>query len=197
MAGAVGDPELLAKGRRRVDHKFLFRRVVDRSRLHLRRIVSVAKLGEAEAAHVLQRIDLAHEGQVALSVQSHETAAEKIELDGKLRCKVSIDQAQHLVRSENILWVVLKVKDRYQARVCHFLDLGIGAIAHGIKGNVELVVEDGVVEQALPLLALLLLVVENYLFQIFCRTLVKCTKRGNGRIDLLNWFRLLGRRHHF
>ena len=72
MAGSVCDPELLAKHGGRVDDEFLFLLVIRGRGLHLRRIVTVAELGEAEAAHVLERADFAHERQVALRVQCHQ-----------------------------------------------------------------------------------------------------------------------------
>lgn len=66
VAGAIGNPELLAKYSRRVNNKFLFNLVVDGRGLHLWRVVAIAELCEAEAAHVLERAYIAHEGQVTL-----------------------------------------------------------------------------------------------------------------------------------
>ena len=111
MAGTVSNPELLAHNSRRIDGKFLSLGVVDRSSLHLGRVVSITKLSEAEASHALQAIDLLHEGQMAFRMQSHEGTSEQVELDGEFSCDISIDLAEHLVSGENILWVVLEVKD--------------------------------------------------------------------------------------
>ena len=111
MAGPIGNPELLAECRRGVNHKFLFGLVVRRRRLHLGSIVAVAKFGEAEAAHVLERVDFTHHGQVTLSVESHEGAAKEVELDGELGGEVSVDLSEHLVGGEDVLRVVLEVKD--------------------------------------------------------------------------------------
>ena len=60
VASTVCDPELLGKSRRGVDSELLSLWVIDGGSLHLGRIVAVSKLGEAEAAHVLQGVDLAH-----------------------------------------------------------------------------------------------------------------------------------------
>ena len=71
MACSICDPEFLGQGSWRVDLKFLSRCIVNRCSLHLRRIITVAELGEAEAAHVLQVRYFFHEGQVALGMQGH------------------------------------------------------------------------------------------------------------------------------
>jgi len=67
-----------------VNHEF-FGLLIIRSRgLHLDRVVTVAELSEAEAAHVRQVIDLVHEGAVAVRVQGDQSATEQVELDGEL-----------------------------------------------------------------------------------------------------------------
>lgn len=52
--------------------------------LHLDRVVAVAQLSEAEAAHVRQVVHLVHEGAVAVGVQGDQGAPEQVELDSEL-----------------------------------------------------------------------------------------------------------------
>ena len=54
MASSVSDPELLGKCSWGMDCEFLGDWIVVGSGLHLGSVVSVAKLGETEASHVLQ-----------------------------------------------------------------------------------------------------------------------------------------------
>ena len=68
MAGPIRDPELLAERRRRINRELLLIGVVDGRSFHLGRIITIAKLSEAEAAHVLEGGDIAHEGQVTFRV---------------------------------------------------------------------------------------------------------------------------------
>ena len=58
MACAVRDPELLASNRGRIDLKFLFHWVVNSGGLHLWCVVTVTKLSEAEAPHILKRANI-------------------------------------------------------------------------------------------------------------------------------------------
>lgn len=76
MAGAVGDPVLLTGGSRRVDDELVSVHVEDRCGLHLGGIVTVTKLSKTEAAMIGQRVDLAHERQVAVRVQRHQGTTE-------------------------------------------------------------------------------------------------------------------------
>ncbi len=94
--------------------------------LHLRSIVSVAKLSEAETAHVFQAVDVLHYWQVTIRVQSHKCAAEKVELDSELSRKITIDVTEHLVCGENVLWVILKIEYGDQFLVTYPLDPCVG-----------------------------------------------------------------------
>jgi len=111
VAGTVSNPELLAHNSRRIDGKFLSLSIIDCSGLHLGRVVSITKLSEAEASHALQAVNLLHEGQMAFRMQGHKGTSEQVELDGEFSSNISIDLTKHLVSGENILWVVLEVKD--------------------------------------------------------------------------------------
>ena len=91
VASTVGDPELLGQGSWRVDHKLLGLLIIDSSGLHLWSIVSISQLSEAEASHVLERVNILQEWQVSLGMQSHQGATEKVELDGDLGGQVAIE----------------------------------------------------------------------------------------------------------
>jgi len=111
VASTVCNPELLGEHGWRVNSELLSRVVVVGSRLHFRRIVAVAELSEAEAAHVLEAVDLSHDGQVALRVETGQGTSEKIELHGELGGEGAVDLGQHLVGRENVMGVSLKVKN--------------------------------------------------------------------------------------
>ena len=74
--------------------------------LHLDRVVTVAELSEAEAAHVRQVIHLVHEGTVAVGVQGDQGATEQIELDGELSGEGTVHIGEHLMGGQKVLRVV-------------------------------------------------------------------------------------------
>jgi hypothetical protein len=84
VTGSVSNPVFLRLRSGAVDSELLSLLIISCCGLHLRSIVSVTQLCEAETTHVLQRVYLAHEWQVTLSMQSHQGAAKQVELDGKL-----------------------------------------------------------------------------------------------------------------
>ena len=190
MASAICDPELLAGNGGRIDLKFLFHWVVDSSGLHLWRVVAVTKLGEAEAAHVFERVNISQEGQVAVGVQGHQSAAKQVELDSELGGKVAINHAKHLVGGKNVLRIIVEVEDGDNLLFCDSLDLSIGSRSLLVKRNVKLVGENWVLEKIEPFLALFRLVVENDIAQLVSCSLIEGSECGNSRIDL-------SRRHHF
>ena len=69
--------------------------------------------------------------------------------------------------SEDVLWIVLEVKDRDDVSFSNLFDLCVGPIALSIKRDVELVVEGRVIEQSLPLSQLLWLIIEDDPFEFF------------------------------
>jgi len=146
VASTVSDPELLGKSRWRVYGEFLGLRVVDGGSLHLGRIVAVSKLGEAEAAHVLQGVDLTHEWQMALGVQGHKCATEEVELHSELSDKRTVNHSEHFVRSENVLRIFLKIEDRDNARIADLLDLCVGDVTLLVKRRVKALSEDRVLK---------------------------------------------------
>ena len=69
MDSTVGDPVLLTLGRRTVDDKLLGGRVVTSGRLHLDGIVTVAQLGQTEAAGRVERVDIRNKVAMTISAQ--------------------------------------------------------------------------------------------------------------------------------
>jgi len=67
-----------------VNHELFGLLIIRSSGLHLDRVVTVAELSEAEAAHVREVIDLVHKGTVAVCVQGDQSPTEQVELDGEL-----------------------------------------------------------------------------------------------------------------
>ena len=166
VAGAVGDPEFLGFGGGGVDGEGLFGGVVFGGGLHFGSVVAVSKLGEAEAAHVLEAVDVLHEGQVAVGVEGRKRSTEQVELDRELGGERAIDHAEHLVGGEDVLRVVVEVKDRDDSFVTDALDLGVGAVTLLVERQVELVGKDGVLHQLKPLGSLVFLIIEEHFSQI-------------------------------
>ena len=166
MAGAVGDPEFLGFGGGGVDGEGLFGGVVFGGGLHFGSVVAVSKLGEAEAAHVLEAVDVLHERQVAVGVEGRKRSTEQVELDRELGGERAIDHAEHLVGGEDVLRVVVEVKDRDDSFITDALDLGVGAVTLLVKRQVELVGKDGILHQLKPLGSLVFLIIEEHFSQI-------------------------------
>lgn len=124
-------------------------------------------------------------------MESHERTTEEIELHSELSREVAIDHAEHLVRREYVLGVILEVKDAHYAGVRDLPDLGVGTVTLIGERNVKLVVENGIVEDFNPFAVLLWLIIKNDGGKIFGGTLIDITKRCDSGIDLLR------RRHHF
>jgi hypothetical protein len=85
--------------------------VVGGGGLHLDRVVAVAQLREAEAAHVREVVHLVHEGAVAVGVQGDQGATEQVELDSELSGQGAIHIGEHLVGCQEVLRVVLEIID--------------------------------------------------------------------------------------
>jgi len=111
VACPIRDPELLGQGRWRVDHELLLRIVISGRRFHLGRIITIPQLGETEAAHVLKAINILHERQMPLRMESHQRPAKQVKLHRELGRQVTIKLSQHLMCSKNVLFVILEVKD--------------------------------------------------------------------------------------
>lgn len=122
MAGTIRDPELLGENCWTVNRKLLSGVVVYGSGLHLRRIVTIAELSEAETAHVLKAVHLSHDRQVAFRVEARQRAAKKIELDCELGDEGAVDLTKHLMGCENVMGISLKVKNRHNFLIADSLD---------------------------------------------------------------------------
>ncbi len=129
MASSIGNPELVREDCWRVNGELLSLFIVSGGSLHLWRIVSKAKFGEAETPHVFETINILHDLKVALRVKIHECAAEQVELNGELGGEVSIDLAEHLVSCKDVLGVVFEIKNGDQLFVTNSLDSSIGEVS--------------------------------------------------------------------
>jgi hypothetical protein len=85
--------------------------IVGSGGLHLYRVVAVAQLSEAEAAHVREVVHLVHEGAVAVGVQGDQGAPEQVELNSELCGEGAIHIGEHLVGCQEVLGVVLEIID--------------------------------------------------------------------------------------
>ena len=85
--------------------------VVVSGSFHLGCIVAVTKFGETEAPHVLKAINLFHNWQVTLRVQTSKGTAEQIELHCEFSGEIAINLSNHLVSSKNILRISLEIKN--------------------------------------------------------------------------------------
>ncbi len=94
-----------------MNHKLFGLLIVRGCGLHLYRVISVAKLSEAEAAHVRQVIHLVHEGTVAVGVQGNQGATEQIELDCELSGEGTVHIGEHLMGGQKVLGVVFEIID--------------------------------------------------------------------------------------
>lgn len=96
---------------------------------------------------------------MAFSVHTSESSAEKIKLYSNLSYKRTINKTKHLVSCKNVLWVVQKVKNRYEILITNSLDAGVSKVSLLIEGHVIALFEDGVFQKVDPLLAFLWLVI--------------------------------------
>jgi len=118
-----------------VNRELLHRVVVNGSGLHLRCVISIAKLSKAEAAHMLKAIALLHELAMTLSVEACECATKQVELDCELSGQVSVDVTKHLVGGENVLWICLEIEDRNDTLITHALDSSVSSCTLLVQGQ--------------------------------------------------------------
>ena len=111
MVESVRYPVLLAQISRAVNDKLARSLVIGDRRLHLHRIVSVAELGEAEAADRLQFVNLVEEVVVSAIVQGQASAAEQVHLHCLLDRHGRVDETHEFVRAENIVRVGVELFD--------------------------------------------------------------------------------------
>jgi len=111
MTGTISDPILLRESSGRVNHEFLGLFIIGSCGFHLDRIVAIAQLCEAEAAHVREVIYLVHKGTVTISMQGNQSTSKQVELDRELGCQRSIHIGKHLMSSQEVLGIVLEVVD--------------------------------------------------------------------------------------
>lgn len=111
MACTVSNPVFLTLGSWAIDGELLLTDIIDSCGFHFWCIVSVAQLCKAEASHDLERINLLHDWQVSLCVESHQTSTKEIELHSELGRDRAVDLSQHLVASEQVHRVVLEIEN--------------------------------------------------------------------------------------
>ena len=111
MMEAVGDPVLLAQICGAVNYELARFFVISDSRLHLHRIVAVAKLREAEAANCFQVIDLIKEVVMSAVMEGEASASEEIHLDCVFDRHRWVDQTNELMRTEHIVRVCFEFFD--------------------------------------------------------------------------------------
>lgn len=150
--------------------------VVVSSGLHLRCIVAIAELGEAEATHVLEAVHLSHNGQVALRVKASQCASEQIELHCELGGEGAVNLSKHFVGRENVMRVSLKVKNRDKLLITDSFYSVVGLITQFIEWHNEFVRENVIFKEFLPLGALFNFVAEKFVFKVARSLCVKLTQ---------------------
>jgi len=171
VTSTIGDPVFLGRCCRGLDCECLRCLVEDCGGLHLGCIISIAELSETEAAHIGQGINLVHEGQMSIGVQSHEGSSEQVELDGELGGHSSFDVGELLVAGEQIDGIIVKVEDGEQLVFADDLQSLIGELPLLIEGEVVLRLEYWVrSHQLLPFISLFQFVSKKHVFDV-CRDL--------------------------
>jgi hypothetical protein len=133
VAGTISDPEFLGEHAGGVNVESLSFRFVGGGGLHFGSIIAVAKFSETEATHVFKAVNFIQNGEVTFSVKRREGSTEEVELHGKFSGEIAVDKAQKLMSSENVLGVILKIKDRYEILIAYALDAGIGLVTLSVK----------------------------------------------------------------
>jgi hypothetical protein len=166
VAGSICDPIFLRGGSWRIYRELLCSVVINGGGLHLWRVVTVAKLGEAEAAHNLEAVNLSHEWQVSIGVESHQSSAEKIELNGEFGGQSAVNLPQHFVSGEDIGGVVLEIKDGEKLCITNNLDSLHGQFSLLVQRKLVLWDENGLFHEFKPFLSLFKLVAEEHVPQV-------------------------------
>ena len=111
--------------------------VISSSGLHLHSIVAIAKLGEPEAADIVQVVDPLQElFVVPLCAQLQDGAAEQVELNRHLGRHGRVDDSSELVSCKDSQWVVPEVLHRDKVVVTDPLKPPEGQVSLLLQGDV-------------------------------------------------------------
>eukprot|EP00756_Hemistasia_phaeocysticola_P013731 Hpha_TRINITY_DN15297_c3_g3::TRINITY_DN15297_c3_g3_i1::g.65615::m.65615 len=117
----VGDPVLLCDRGGSVHDELVLLGVVGCGSFHLHSVVAVAQLGQAEAAHALERVDSITQLQVPVGSELQHGTTEEVELDSELGRQVSITLSAHFMHGEDVARVGEEVPNTHRVQVAHLL----------------------------------------------------------------------------